>query len=138
MKIVINSCYGGFGLSHKAVLRYFEIKGVAVYPEKDRWGYTYWLVPESERVPLKEGNDFSKMSMPERQAYNEAYASQTIYPREIERDDPVLVQVVEELGGEADGDCANLNVIEIPDDIEWEIHEYDGMEHIAEKHRTWC
>jgi hypothetical protein len=28
-------------------------------------------------------------------------------------------------------------VIEIPDDVEWIIVDYDGMEHIAEKHRTW-
>jgi hypothetical protein len=137
MKVVINSCYGGFGLSHEAVLRYFEIKGIAVYPEKHNWFYTYWLVPESERVPLKEGKDFYEMSVPDRKAYNEAYSNQTIYPREIERDDPILVQVVEELGKKADGDCANLNVVEIPNDIEWEIHEYDGMEHVAEKHRTW-
>jgi hypothetical protein len=48
-----------------------------------------------------------------------------------------LVQVVEELGKEANGNYAKLEIIEIPDDVDWEIDEYDGMEHIAEKHRTW-
>jgi hypothetical protein len=32
---------------------------------------------------------------------------------------------------------ARLKIIEIPDDIEWHIEEYDGLEHIDENHRTW-
>ena len=55
----------------------------------------------------------------------------------IYRDDPELVQVVEELGDEANGIHAKLAVVEIPDGVEWQIEEYDGMEWIAEKHRTW-
>jgi hypothetical protein len=40
--------------------------------------------------------------------------------------------------GEASwGDCAELAVVEIPDGINWHIGEYDGIEHIAENHRTW-
>jgi len=31
----------------------------------------------------------------------------------------------------------NLKVVEIPDDVEWRIHDYDGAEHVYEKHRTW-
>lgn len=53
------------------------------------------------------------------------------------RDDPVLVQVVEELGPEANGSHSDLEVVEIPDDVEWQIEEYDGKEWVAEKHRTW-
>jgi len=56
---------------------------------------------------------------------------------DAERDDPILVSIVEEYGESADGNCAQLKVVEIPDDVEWEIDEYDGFEHIAEKHRTW-
>ena len=32
---------------------------------------------------------------------------------------------------------SELEIIEIPDDIEFTIEEYDGAEWIAEKHRTW-
>ena len=32
---------------------------------------------------------------------------------------------------------ANLKMVEIPDDVEWEIADYDGKEWVAEKHRTW-
>lgn len=56
---------------------------------------------------------------------------------DLEREDPNLVRVVEEMGSAADGPYSNLAVVEIPDGIEWEIDEYDGVEHIAEKHRTW-
>jgi len=41
------------------------------------------------------------------------------------------------MGSNADGDHAELKVVEIPDDVEYLIEEYDGLEHIAEAHRTW-
>ena len=56
---------------------------------------------------------------------------------EIKRDDPRLVACVEKLGPLASGILASLIVVEIPDDVEWEIESYDGKEWIAEKHRTW-
>jgi len=55
----------------------------------------------------------------------------------IERDSPILIQVIEELKDEANGHCANLKVVEIPDDVDWTIEEYDGFEWVAEVHRTW-
>ena len=54
-----------------------------------------------------------------------------------ERNDSRLIQAVEELGKHANGNFARLEVIDIPDDILWEINEYDGMETIHEKHRSW-
>jgi len=93
MKVVINKCYGGFGLSQVEQDRYFEIKGV---PKPD----DFWA-------------------------------------GDISRDDPALVQVVEEIPREKGYSFASLKVVEIPDDVEWEIQEYDGMEWVAEKHRTW-
>jgi hypothetical protein len=87
MKIVINTCYGGFGLSPEAV---------------------------------------------------EKLASEGAAPsRDIPRDDPALVRVVETLGRAASDPLAQLQVVEIPDGVEWQIEEYDGVEWVAEKHRTW-
>lgn len=54
-----------------------------------------------------------------------------------DRDDLDLISLVEELGEKANGDCAELKILEIPDDVEWEIKEYDGNEWVAEIHRTW-
>ena len=50
---------------------------------------------------------------------------------------PELVECVEKLGQEANGRFANLEVVEIPDDVKWEINDYDGIETIHERHRSW-
>jgi hypothetical protein len=136
MKIVINKCYGGFGLSDAGMMRYAKIKGITLYPEDASYGKTYYRVPTELRQPdLGEG--FYKLSVDERRKYNEVASEQTLYSREIERDDPALVQAVEELGEEANGDFAELAIVEIPDDVIWDIDEYDGKEWVAEQHRTW-
>lgn len=49
-----------------------------------------------------------------------------------------LIEVIELLGKESWGDFAKLEVIEIPEGVEWQIEEYDGKEWVAEKHRIWC
>lgn len=56
---------------------------------------------------------------------------------DLERDDPILVDVVEQLGEGANGNYSSLKIVEIPDDVQWSIHEYDGAEWVAEVHRTW-
>ena len=58
------------------------------------------------------------------------------YP-DIERNDPDLVAVVEELGDRACGSWSRLKVVDVPDDVDWYIEEYDGKEHVAEQHRRW-
>ena len=139
MKIVINSCYGGFGLSTKALCRLAELKGYKqTWVEKDKFGFseTVWVVPPGEeRVNF---DNFYELPTKERQRMNELYSQQIISGTTYEgRNDPLLIQVVEELGDKSNGGFANLSIVEIPDDVEWEISEYDGFEHIAEKHRTW-
>lgn len=58
---------------------------------------------------------------------------------EIERDDPVLVEIVEKLGDDVNDKYSKLKIVEIPDDVKcWVIEEYDGWETVAECHRTWA
>ena len=102
MKVVINSCYGGFGLSKKAQELYTEKCG------KELGEYI-------QQVDGYKG----------------------INEHQIYRADPNLVEVVEQLGKRANGVYAELKVVEVPDDVEWEICEYDGNEWVAECHRTW-
>jgi hypothetical protein len=59
------------------------------------------------------------------------------YDRDIPRDDPYLIKVIAELGEAANSRFCTLKIVEIPADVEWEIGEYDGLEWVAEKHRTW-
>lgn len=90
MKIVINKCCGGFGLSYKAL-----------------------------------------------EMYNMLANTNLEHPYDLDRNDPILVHVVETLGDEADGRFARLRIVEIPDDVNWEIAEYDGVESVEEVHRSW-
>lgn len=53
------------------------------------------------------------------------------------RSSPELVQVVKELGCLANGLCADLKVVEVPDDVDWVIDDYDGWESLEEVHRSW-
>ena len=55
----------------------------------------------------------------------------------ISRDDKRLIECITALGKQADGAFSELKIIEIPDDVEWQIEEYDGLEWVAEKHRCW-
>jgi len=141
MKIVINACFGGFSLSHKGVMRYLELckKQVWLEPGTSQISGlpTYWLVPPDKRQKEMTSKEWAAASLAERQEHNKISAEQTLYDQDIPRDDPNLVQVVEELGSDADGRCAELRIVEIPDGTNWEIDEYDGYEHVAEVHRTW-
>ena len=38
---------------------------------------------------------------------------------------------------DADGDHAQLRIVDIPDDVNWYIDDYDGIETVREHHRTW-
>jgi hypothetical protein len=108
-KVVYNACYGGFGLSKEACQRYWDIKGQQVWIEDARWGFDVWLVPPEERL-------------------EKAYSKQTWYYDNVDRHDPVLVQVVEELGDKANGMCAELAIGEVYDS--YRIDEYDGYESV--------
>lgn len=112
MKVVINDDYGGFGLSNKATAMYLTLKGIEFTQTKSKYGGYE--------------DDFETPD-------NKEFFSS----RDIERNDPVLVKVVKELGKEANGACAKLKIVEISDDVDWYIHEHDGNEYVAEKHRTW-
>lgn len=122
-KIVINRCFGGFGLSDAALERYAELKGINLVKntkEKSWGGSSYWID-----------------GIEDREHYFSSHSIDGWENRCDSRSDPILVQVVEEMGKAANGSCADLGIVEIPDDVDWEISEYDGSEHVAEVHRTW-
>ena len=132
MKVVINNCFGGFGLSPIALKRICELKGRECYFFTENKG-KYIPIPV-EKITKKEPLLWYALDIPNpTDGDYHAHSCQ----EDFERNDPLLIQVVEELGLKDNGMCANLKIVEIPDDVEWEIEEYDGNEHIAESHRTW-
>lgn len=132
-KVVYNSCYGGFSVSEAGMRRYCEIKGIPLWVERGKFGLnTYWIVPPHDRPDYLDGDAFHAVSMEERKASNERYRQSTLHERDFERHDPALVQVVEELGAEANGGYANLAIYELPDGARYRIDEYDGSESVME------
>jgi hypothetical protein len=53
-----------------------------------------------------------------------------VYACDLNRTDPVLVQVVEELGQKASDWAANLEIAEIPSGVKFRIDDYDGSERV--------
>lgn len=138
VKIAINKCHGGFGLSDEGYKHYAKLKGLTLYPGGDHiLGPIYWTVPANKRPKELNGDAWHKASDEEKEAHNKAWSESQLCAHDIDRDDPVLIQTIEDLGDNASGRFSELEVIEIPDGVEWQIEEYDGLEWIAEKHRTW-
>ena len=101
MKIAINKCYGGFGVS-KAI---YDELGI----EWDGYGYL------NNGVLGVESDNYYEY-----------------------RSHPKLIAAIEKVGEEkASGDLAEIRIRDIPDGIEWELDEYDGIETINERHRSW-
>jgi hypothetical protein len=88
-------------------------------------------------VKLPEGDLWQAMTDQEKLEHNNRYNDQVWSDQELARDDPVLVQVVRELGDQANARLSELKIVEIPASVDWIIEEYDGKEWIAERHRIW-
>lgn len=135
-KIVINKCYGGFRLSYDAIMRYSQLKGqeITAYVNSvsDTADTFQRYNKDTDQHYFIHYANINKDTLTGEEL-NEYYFSD----RDIERDDPALVRLVQEMGEKANGQCANLRIVEIPDKVTWEIDEYDGIESVEEKHRSW-
>ena len=136
MKVVINTCFGGFSLSTEAMKRAIA-EGAAGIQVQDEQEYPGGKRRGLGSETLHDAGDGYEVGW-----INMLYKNNKIYTHDNYNDgvrsDPVLVRIVEEMGAAANGQCASLKVVEVPDEAEWEISEYDGKEHIAETHRTWA
>jgi len=108
-KVVLNSCYGGFGLSEEAIQMLIDKHGLELDSELD-YGYV-----DNDDFGIEDEN-------------YEAY-----------RMDKRLVSVVEELGvKKASGKHAELRVVIVPDEVVevhgWHIDDYDGIESVHQSH----
>jgi hypothetical protein len=112
--IVINSDYGGFSLSKEAAYLYLELAGIPYQlgPQQDR--HTETLYGPKILVNNQDWSD-----------------------HDLDRDDPILVSVVRQLGSKANGKFAKLKIVEVPAGVRWRIASYDGNEWVEEVHRTW-
>ena len=150
MKIVVNKCYGGFHLSAEA---YFRVLDGMI---KDNNWFIYTYEPDDrvskfiEKPIVYTKANISDINFGDPYIIVSANYGDSFTDKELKEADKIymsadniprnnvhLVKVVEEMGQDAYGKYSKLEVIDIPDDIEWEISEYDGWETIEEKHRSW-
>ena len=150
-EIIINACYGGYSLSPIAVRK------LAIKKGKNCYFFIYDLDKKIYyRVCIKDliirkyfpwfafsvnnPNDYKLNQADTDGLYKEANKrADEIYldDRPSDRSDPDLLAVVKKLGRKANGRFAKLKIVNIPDDVKFEIEDDDGFEHIAEIHRVW-
>ena len=137
-KIVVNRCFGGFGLSHKAKEYYLNLKGKKAYfYTQTKHSYRDGC-NEYRRVSASSSNLFTHtLTIDAGETTNDIPQDNYFYYGNIKRDDKHLIETIEALGKEANSDFSELEIVEIPDDVKWQIEEYDGIEWVAEEHRTW-
>ncbi len=130
MKIILNKCYGGFDVSKEAYMLYAKKKGLDLFMyEIDFLNKTFHYKKTNEDKSImvsyftKDFGDNIKIS-------NEDYKKYCLYLNDEHRQDPILIEVVEELGDKASGRFGRLEVVEIPDNCYYKIDEYDGVETI--------
>jgi len=116
LKIAINICYGGFGNISQAFLnRAVELGWKTTSFDEDDY-------------------EISEAQILIDEMYKPGFH---LMEENVKRNDPILIQVLEELGKNANERFSEYQVVEIPDNVEWHIAEYDGLEWIAENHQTW-
>lgn len=127
MKVIVNRRFGSFSISERAMQMLAKKKG---------WFYTELIDP---RYPESNPHILvSKTPITSIEEWDNAPEGEVITSHCTNlRTDSDLISVVESLGPAANTLFSRLEVIEIPNDVNWHIVEYDGRERIAEDHRTW-
>ena len=134
-KVVYNNCYGGFGLSAKAIAYILrqnkpDVKLFFYKQDFENWDWHYTKCNEAEatHVFLKDfGDEFYYAQVNQVQFNDNVVYDSQVYKN---RHDPRLIKAVEELGEEANSNYAKLRIAEIESDL-YRIDEYDGLETVV-------
>ena len=155
-KVVINICHGGFSISVQAMKELIKQRSswIDEYDLEDYYNRKSNKIDKSWQDCMNEDIKIVRDILGTEDV-GDGFMLACLYNSTLIKDDMVyvlsfvastskdfrcdssLVQLVEKLGDDAGGKWSDLKVIEIPDDIDWHIAEYDGYEYIAEDHRTW-
>lgn len=137
MKIILNGCYGGFGLSYEAMFLYWYARCRDLYFYRDISVYDgYSKIHKYERISLSDIQrsrntwaGFIYCTTEDQGEYLDHFPEDIVNDRDIDRTDPILISIVETIGSDAaSGRFASLYIEEIPNGTLYKIDEYDGIE----------
>ena len=132
MKIILNKRYGcGFDVSNEAYELYAKKRGLKIYPYyMDYRSHSYKKGTCPFGIIVYFTKDYGEVV-----DENKIHWDTVFYLNSKHRDDPILVEVVEELGEKASGSCGYLVVFEIPDGINYVMNNYDGVETLCRREK---
>ena len=130
MKIILNKCFGGFDVSKEAYMLYAKKKGLELYQYASDFVNFKKCIYKKTNDETVFKNYFIKDMGDNVEISNEDYEKYCLYLNDGHREDPILIEVVEELRNKASGRFGALKVVEIPDNSFYKIDEYDGIETI--------
>ena len=144
MKIILNKCYGGFGFSALAYEMYLKSIGKECYFYiQSKYNYSDGI-EEYKKISTQQADVdkthicFYCLNKDVGDVTNKFSNEWHVHLRDENiRKDKNMIEIVEKLGKQANGKHAELEIVEIPDDMEWTIEEYDGIESLHEIHRSW-
>lgn len=141
MKIVLNGCYGGFGLSYEAMYLY-------LYAKTGQKPYFYVDMPTWNGFTLAD-RKYNRITLQDIKKYPQNYIycvtedqgpvldhfpSNVFNSIDVDRTDSILISVVETMGSKAaSGRFAKLYIEEIPSGTQYKIDECDGLEELITK-----
>ena len=135
-KVILNKCFGGFGLSKEAYELYSKKKGISVfhYTQENLKKEIYTYATDDNRTfDFYFTKDFGDNVYISDEDFKEYFLNLD----EKFREDKTLIEVVEELGEKANAFYSNLKIVEIPDDLDYVIDNYDGIETLRQKVKEW-
>lgn len=137
MKVILNKCYGGFSVSQEAYELYAKKKGIELFAYKLDFKNGKPIYRKTDMGSSIFTITFTKDFGDCIEFSNNNSEKCCLSLRDNHREDPVLIEVVEELGERANSPFAKLVVVDIPDGMEYEIDDYDGFETLHQKVETW-
>lgn len=125
-KVAYNTCFGGFRLSYAAMMRYAELKGFKLY------GFVTPLMDKGfgKMTPVDPKKADKEFCVHYRTSPDPDGEGNYFSDDHIDRADPILIHVIEEMGDKANGKHASIAIEDIPSGTRYRIDEYAGSESV--------
>lgn len=130
-KVLLNKCYGGFGVSDAAYQLYAKEKGLTLFKyimETDEQGRVIYKKTENTKNVIYFTQDMGNNV----EISEEDFRTYNLYLNGNYREDLALIEAVERLGEAANTDYSNLIIVRVPADMVYVIDDYDGRETLHE------